>query len=279
MSQISYDKTAKLFLIPTPIGNLEDITLRAINTLKQVDVVFCEDTRVTGLLMKHLGISKKLVANHEFNEKENNEKLLSYLEQGIDVGLVSDRGTPVISDPGFGMAKCAMDNGYNVIGLPGPTALISALVTSGLSPRPFLFYGFLNSKSSKRIKELEEISSLSSTLIFYESPHRVIKTFEDMYKVFGNRNISISREISKKFEEVIRTDLETILKENPEFKGEMVIVVSGNNEEIDYSDISILEHVNLYIKEGISSKDAIKKVALDRNMKKSDIYNIYHRGE
>ena len=158
MSQKSYDNTPTLYLIPTPIGNMDDITLRAINTLKKVEVIFCEDTRVTGLLLKHLDIKKKLISSHLYNEEKNYNKLLSYLEKGYDVGLVSDRGTPIISDPGYFLAKYASDKGYNVVGLPGPTALISALIMSGIQPMPFLFYGFLNSKEGKRQKELERLA-------------------------------------------------------------------------------------------------------------------------
>ena len=181
MSQKSYDNTPTLYLIPTPIGNMDDITLRAINTLKKVEVIFCEDTRVTGLLLKHLDIKKKLISSHLYNEEKNYNKLLSYLEKGYDVGLVSDRGTPIISDPGYFLAKYASDKGYNVVGLPGPTALISALIMSGIQPMPFLFYGFLNSKEGKRQKELENLKNINATLIFYESPHRIEKTLNDIW--------------------------------------------------------------------------------------------------
>ena len=154
MSQKSYDGTATLYLIPTPIGNMEDITMRSLEILKKVEVIFSEDTRITLQLLKHFNIKKKLIANHQYNEEENKKKLLDYLKNGYDVGLVTDRGTPVISDPGYILASFAIENQYNVVGLPGPTALIPALITSGISPRPFLFYGFLNSKEGKRDKEL-----------------------------------------------------------------------------------------------------------------------------
>ena len=154
MSQKSYNNTPTLYLIPTPIGNMEDITLRAVNILKEVEVIFSEDTRVTGILLKHLDIKKKLIASHEHNETKNSELALSYLKQGYNIGLVTDRGTPIISDPGYGIAKYVIEQGYNVVGLPGPTALIPALIVSGLNPSPFLFYGFLNNKESKAKKEL-----------------------------------------------------------------------------------------------------------------------------
>lgn len=279
MSQKSYDNSPTLYLIPTPIGNLDDITLRTIKILNEVEVVFCEDTRVTSLLLNHLNIKKKLISNFEYNENKNENKLLEYLKNGYNVGLVSDRGTPVISDPGYELAKIAIDNGYNVVSLPGATALIPALTSSGIEPMPFLYYGFLNSKDSKRRKELEGFKLFKHTMIFYEAPHRIKKTLEDMLNILGNRKISISREITKKFEEVYRGTIEEILKEIDEIKGELVIVVSGNTEEVDFNDLTIEEHINMYMDMGLSSKEAIKKVSLDRNVKKSDIYNEYHRGE
>lgn len=279
MSQISYNNTPTLYLIPTPIGNLDDITLRAIHVLKEVEVVFSEDTRVTALLLNHLNIKKKLISNHEYNERENKDKLLEYLKNGYSVGLVSDRGTPVISDPGYELAQVAIENNYNVVSLPGATALIPALTVSGIEPMPFLYYGFLNSKESKRKKELENLKNIKYTMIFYEAPHRITKTLEEMLEILGNRKISISREITKKFEEVYRGTIQDVIEETKKIKGEIVIVVSGNKEEISYDDLSIKDHVNLYIKNGLNSKEAIKKVAEDRNIKKSEVYNIYHRGE
>ena len=276
MSQKSYDGSPTVYLIPTPIGNMEDITLRAINILKEVDVLFCEDTRVTGLLMQHLDIKKKLIANHEFNEDENKDKIISFLKDGLTVGIVSDRGTPIISDPGYELARHAMENGYNVVGLPGATALIPALIMSGLEPSPFLFYGFLNSKQQKRIKELQELKDNKATMIFYESPHRIEKTLNDMLETLGNRKISISREISKKFEEVIRGTISEVLQGLNEPKGEFVIVVSGSREIKSYDNVSVIEHVNAYIKEGKAVNEAIGIVAKERGVNKKEIYNEYH---
>lgn len=277
MSQISYDDKAKVYLIPTPIGNMDDITLRAIKTLQSVDVIFSEDTRVTSQLLDYLDIkNKKLISSHNFNEEKNKDKLLKYLEQGIDVGVVSDRGTPVISDPGYILARIAINNGYNVIGLPGPTALISALIVSGISPKTFLFYGFLNSKNSRQIKELQELKKYKDTLIFYESPHRIIETLNNIKNILGNRQISISREISKRYEEVFRGKIDDVLKELENPKGEFVIIVEGSTEEINYDNLTIVEHVNMYIKEGNSVMDSIKKVAKVRNVSKNDIYKQYH---
>lgn len=276
MSQKSYNGTPTVFLIPTPIGNMEDITIRAINILKEVEVIFSEDTRVTGLLLQQLNIKKKLIANHEYNEKENKEKIINYLKNGYSVGIVTDRGTPIISDPGYPLAQHIISYGYNLVGLPGPTALIPALIMSGLSPAPFLFYGFLNSKEQKREKELEELKNNKATLIFYESPHRIKKTLNDMLKILGNRDISISREISKKFEEVYRGKIIDVMVELDEPRGEFVIVVSGNTENIDYKEVSIIEHVNVYIKEGKSVNTAIGLVAKQRNLPKKQVYNEYH---
>lgn len=277
MSQKSYNNTPTLYLIPTPIGNMEDITLRAINALKEVEVIFSEDTRVTGILLKHLDIKKKLIANHEHNEQKNCEIALSYLKDGYNIGLVTDRGTPIISDPGYGIAKFIIEHGYNVVGLPGPTALIPALIVSGLNPSPFLFYGFLNNKEQKRIRELESLKNIKATLIFYEAPHRLEKTLDNMLKVLGNRNISISREISKRYEEVYRGQIDDIKKQIVDAKGEFVIVVDGDNTIKTYDNLTIDEHINLYLTEDMKLMDAIKKVAKERNVSKSDIYNEYHK--
>jgi len=280
MSQKSYDDSPTLYLIPTPIGNMEDITIRAINTLKMVDVVFCEDTRVTGQLLKYLDISKKLISSHNYNESGNKEKLLEYLSGGSNVGLVSDRGTPIISDPGYELAKFAIEEGYNVVSLPGATALIPALTSSGISPMPFYYYGFLNSKDSARKKELEFLKNIDATLILYEAPHRINKTLKDLGNILGNnRKISISREITKKYEEVYRGTIGELIEQNNEYKGELVVVVEGNKKTLEYKSLTIEEHVNLYIEDGKSSMDAIKIVAKERGMKKSEVYDLYHNIE
>ena len=277
MSQKSYDNTPTLYLIPTPIGNMEDITIRAVNTLKMVDVVFCEDTRVTGQLLKYLDISKKLISSHNYNESGNKDKLIEYLSSGSNVGLVSDRGTPIISDPGYELAKYAIEQGYNVVSLPGATALIPALTSSGISPMPFYYYGFLNSKDSARRKELEFLKNIDATLILYEAPHRINKTLIDMENILGNnRKISISREITKKYEEIYRGTIQELIEQNNEYKGELVIVVEGNKATTEYKSLTVIEHVNLYIEDGKSSMDAIKIVAKERGMKKSEVYDIYH---
>lgn len=279
MSQKSYNGKNALYLIPTPIGNLEDITLRAINTLKKVEFIFCEDTRIAGLLLNKLEIKKKLISCNNINEEVVKEKVLAYLKDGVDVGLITDRGTPIISDPGYKVVEYIVSNGYNVIGLPGPTALIPALITSGIEPAPFLFYGFLNSKKTKLEKELELLKTLKYTLIFYESPHRLIDMLKLLQKVFGDRKIAVNREISKLYEEIYRGTISEVLSElTEEVKGEFVIIVEGNKDKIDYNDISVKEHILSYIKLGYSEKEAMKLVARDRNTAKSDIYREYHKG-
>lgn len=276
MSQKSYDGNPILYLVPTPIGNMEDITLRAINILKEVEVVFSEDTRVTGLLLKHLNIKKKLIANHNYNEELNKNKMLDYLKQGYDVAVVSDRGTPAISDPGYTLVKCAIENNFNVVALPGPTAFVPALIVSGLDISSFTFYGFLDSKSSKRVKELENLKYYKETLIFYESPHRLKDMLKDVMKIMGNRQISISREISKKFEEVIRGNISDVIEHLLDIKGEIVVIVSGANKEENIDNLTINEHIELYIKMGNSVMDSIKIVSKERNIPKSVVYNEYH---
>ena len=276
MSQKSYDGNASLYLIPTPIGNMDDITLRSIKTLEMVDFLLTEDTRITGVLLQHLNIKKRMYVNNDHNEEKNFNLVVNALSEGKNVGLVSDRGTPVISDPGYNIAKKVIEKGYNVVGLPGATALIPALITSGIEPLPFLFYGFLNSKDSKLRKELEEIKKYKYTIIFYEAPHRINKTLENMRNILGDRKISISREISKRYEEIYRGNITDVMLELQEPKGEFVIVIEGNKEEDVYDDLSIEKQVELYESDGMSKMEAIKKVAKLRKVPKSEIYNLIH---
>ena len=279
MSQKSYSGKNALYLIPTPIGNLDDITLRAINVLKQVEVIFCEDTRIAKLLLNKLDIKKKLISCNNINENIVKDKILMYLEQGYDVGIITDRGTPIISDPGYKTVEYVVNKGHNVIGLPGATALIPALITSGIEPTHFLFYGFFNSKTSKLEHELEELKNFKYTLIFYESPHRIIGTLKSLKKVFGNRKISISREISKIYEEIYRGNIDEVISElDGEIKGEFVIIVEGNKDIFNYNDINVVDHIKNYINLGYSEKEAMKLVARDRKTTKSEIYKEYHKG-
>lgn len=276
MIQRSYDGKNALYLIPTPIGNMDDITKRAIDTLNMVDYILCEDTRVSGELLSKLGIKKKLIHSDDHTEDGIKEKVLNLLLEGNNIGLVTDRGTPIISDPGYKIVEYISANGFNVISLPGATAFVPALTMSTIAPSPFIFYGFLNSKSSKRIKELETLKYLPYTIIFYEAPHRINDTLNDLLAVFGNRKIALCREISKKFEECIRGNITDVLKYVDGIKGEIVVVVSGNLDNNDFSDLSLEEHVKLYLEDGLSEKEAIKKVAVERKIQKSIVYKEYH---
>lgn len=276
MIQNSYNNQSALYLLPTPIGNFEDITIRTLNLLEKVDYLLCEDTRVTRVLLNHFNIKKKLVSCHEHNEDFIKKQVLIDVKNGLNVGLVTDQGSPILSDPGYKVVEYLAKNKVNVIGLPGATAAIPALMVSGIDSTHFLFYGFLNSKSNKRIKELNVLKSLPYTLVFYEAIHRINNFFHDVYKVFGNRNICICRELTKIHEEIYRGTIKEILDHDIILKGEFVIVIEGNNEMLNFSDMSIVEHVKMYIDEGNSEKDAIKLVAKDRNEKKSDIYKQYH---
>jgi len=276
MSQKSYDNGATLYLIPTPIGNLEDITLRSLNMLKEVDYILCEDTRTTGSLLKKYEIKNHLVSCHEFNEDAIKDRVVQDLVMGKNIGLVTDQGTPIISDPGYKIVEEVVAHQINVVALPGATAFVPALISSSLAPAPFLFYGFLNSKETKQKKELESLKNYSFTIIFYEAPHRIQKTLGNMLSVLGDRRISVSREISKLYEEIYRGRISEVLVELENPKGEMVIVLEGNRKQQNYDDMTILEHVQLYLDDGISEKEAIKIVAKERNVAKSLVYLEYH---
>lgn len=276
MRQKSYDNSPSLYLIPTPVGNMKDITLRAVNILKMVDVILCEDTRVTSELLSKLEIKKKLIHCDDHNEDVVKEKALEFLKEGLNIGLVTDRGTPIISDPGYRVVEYVSSLGFNVISLPGATAFVPALTASGINPSSFLFYGFLSNKESKRVKELESLKNLKFTIIFYEAPHRITDMLKSLLDVFGDRRIALCREISKKYEEIIRGKISEVLEISDTIKGEMVVVVEGNLQDEDYSEISILEHINIYLEDGMSEKDAIKKVAVERKIPKSVVYKEYH---
>lgn len=274
--QKSYDDSASLYLVPTPIGNLEDITLRSLNVLKTVDEILCEDTRDTGILLKNYDIKKKFVSCHEYNEDKIIDYVISKLEAGMNLALVTDQGTPIISDPGYIVSRAVINAGYNVISLPGATAFVPALTSSGIEPNPFLYYGFLNSKKSKQISELNSLKNYKFTMIFYESVHRIKETLENMLEVFGNRNICLCRELSKIHEEFTRGTIEEVIPLTDTMKGEFVIVVEGNKEIVDYSSIDMFDHVQMYVEDGMSEKDAIKLVAKERDVPKSEVYSYYH---
>lgn len=275
MWQKSYDGSPSIYIVPTPIGNMEDMTFRALNILKKVDVIFSEDTRETLQLLNYYKIKNRLIHLDDHNEENVKEKVLSFLSDGKNVALVTDRGTPIISDPGYKTVRFLKEMGYNVIALPGPCAFVPALVASGIDSCHFTFYGFLSSKSKKMEEELKMLKDSDYTLIFYEAPHRIIKTLNMMLEIFGDRNISISREISKMYESVYVGSISNAIK-TIEVKGEFVIVVSPNTQIVE-NDMSLIDNVNFYIKNGLSSMDAIKLVAKERKIPKSQVYDEYHK--
>ena len=277
MWQNSYDGSPSVYIVPTPIGNLGDITNRALETLKNVDVIFSEDTRVTLQLLNYFNIKNKLIHMDDHNEDTVKEKVLEYLKNDKNVAIVTDRGTPIISDPGYKTVKFLKEKGYNVIALPGACAFVPALVMSSISSEHFTFYGFLSSKTSKMYEELENLKDSDYTLVFYEAPHRIIKTLNAMLEVFGDRYISISREISKLHESVFVGKISEVINSFVDIKGEFVIIVSPNNETVS-TTMSIIDSVNMYIRSGLNSMEAIKRVAKERKIPKNDVYMEFHRG-
>lgn len=274
MIQKSYEsENGNLYIVPTPIGNLEDITYRAVKILKSVDAIYAEDTRVTVQLLNSLGIKNKVYSCQKFNEAKASVNVINLLSQGKNVAIVTDRGTPLISDPGSLVVENTIKLGYNVIALPGACAILPALNMSGISSLRFLFYGFLSSKEGQTIRELEMLKSIKFTIVLYEAPHRLNKTLQNIYKIFGNSHISISREISKIHEEVFRGTVEEALEVYKEVKGEIVIVIASSNDDINYEDM--LREVYKKIDGGISSKDAIKEVSKEFAVSKNVLYNMY----
>jgi len=276
MIQKSYENSeyGKLYLIPTPIGNLDDITLRAIKTLEMVDIVYAEDTRETLNLLKYLKINKKVESCHKYTEMKHKDKIVQILKSGKNIGYVTDRGTPLISDPGNVIVDESIKQNITVIALPGPNALLPAINMSGLSNERFLFYGFLNSKQSLAKKELIDLKDIKQTIIFYESPHRITDTLSQLLDVFGNRNIAIVREISKLYEEVIRDNIENILKISDTLKGEMVIIVEGNTKE-ETLEVNYTEEIDKLLTQGYSKRDAIREIADKYNVSKNKLYNEF----
>lgn len=276
MIQKSYENSeyGKLYLIPTPIGNLDDITLRTIKTLEMVDIVYAEDTRETLNLLKYLKINKKVESCHKYTEMKHKDKIVQILKLGKNIGYVTDRGTPLISDPGNVIVDESIKQNITVIALPGPNALLPAINMSGLSNERFLFYGFLNSKQSLAKKELIDLKDIKQTIIFYESPHRITDTLSQILDVFGNRNIAIVREISKIHEEVIRDNIENILKISDTLKGEMVIIVEGNTKE-ETLEVNYTEEIDKLLTQGYSKRDAIREIADKYNVSKNKLYNEF----
>lgn len=279
MIQKSYDGKPSLYLIPTPIGNLEDITIRSLKTLETVDFILSEDTRETSKLLNKYEIKKKLVSCHQYNEEKIKSYVIAELKNGKNIGLVTDQGTPIISDPGYVIVREVINNNFNVVSLPGTTAFVPAITASGMESSKFLFYGFLNAKDSKQKKELEKLKNIRYTLIFYESVHRLKSTLVNMLDVFGDRSICICREISKIHEEYIRGNISELLESFSDMKGEFVLVVEGNKESINYENLDIVKHIKLYLNDGLSEKEAIKLVAKERNIAKSEVYMEYHKNK
>ena len=270
----------KLYLVATPIGNLEDITLRAIRILKDVDIIYAEDTRQTLKLLNHLKITKPLYSYHRHNEGVKVDELIKKIEEGNNVAVVSDAGTPVISDPGEVAVKEALKNGIEVIPIPGACALINALIASGLNTKEFCFLGFLPLNKKNRKDVLENIKNESKTIILYEAPHKLINTLKDLNFILEERQIVIARELTKIHEEFIRGTVVEILDKYKEPKGEHVIIIEGNNN-IKNSTIDIFEQMdenqlfNYYKNKGLSKNEIIKNIAKIKKVHKNDIYKKF----
>ena len=270
--------SGKLYICPTPIGNLEDITYRTLRVLNEVDLIAAEDTRHSIKLLNHFEISKTLTSYFEHNKDTKGDYLINKLLDGENIALISDAGMPGISDPGQDLIQQAIENNIEIDVLPGATAFAVALVGSGLDTHKFVFEGFLDRDKKIRRKRLEEIKEEDRTMIFYESPHRLKDTLKDMLKILGNRKVALNRELTKKYQEVIREDIETVLKiyEEKEIKGEFVLIVDGFKGEKqtknNYDNLTEREYVIQLINEGLSKKDAIKAVCKDRKLKKDVVY-------
>lgn len=283
-------ENGKLYLVATPIGNLEDITYRALETLKNADMIACEDTRHSLKLLNHFDIQKPLTSYFEHNKKEKGEYLISLLKDGKNIALITDAGTPAISDPGEDLVRLCINCGIKVVPVPGAVALINALIMSGQDTGRFCFEGFLSVNKKSRNEHLESLKEETRTMIFHEAPHKLLRTLGDMLQIFGNRSISIVRELTKIHEECMLTTLEDALRyygeDNHYPKGEYVLVVAGKSrEEAErekeelFSDLSVKEHVESLIATGLSKKDAIKEAAKQRGVARRDVYNEYEKNE
>lgn len=273
-------KLGKLYLVATPIGNLEEITIRATATLSSVDLVACEDTRVSGKLIKHLGLEKPLIACHEHNEFTVSKQLVEKLLQGQSIAYVSDAGYPGISDPGQRLVQAALLEDIQVIVISGPSAVFNALVASGLDTTRFYFHGFLRQKEAARLDEIKDLYRRPETLIFYEAPHRIDTTLRNLLDVLGNRKACIARELTKIHEEYIEGTLQELTEIDPTtLKGEMVVIVEGNKDEfgIKLSEEEIRKLVDSMTSTGISMKDAIRQVSEMTKMAKNYIYKVVHQ--
>ncbi|MBU7218449.1 16S rRNA (cytidine(1402)-2'-O)-methyltransferase [Staphylococcus gallinarum] len=274
---------ATLYLVGTPIGNLADITYRAVDTLKNVDLIACEDTRVTKKLCAHYDIQTPLKSYHDHNKEQQTAYLIEQLQQGLSIALVSDAGLPLISDPGYELVVEAREQQLRVETVPGPNAGLTALMASGLPSFTYTFLGFLPRKEKQKIEILEQRMYEDSTLIIYESPHRIKDTLKAVAKIDAQRRVSIGRELTKKFEQIVTASVDELIRQfNAEeitVKGEFVLLIEGEAAKDDdtwYETMTITEHVDYYVNQGMKPKAAIKQVAETRNMKTGDVYNTYH---
>ncbi|MEK3856805.1 16S rRNA (cytidine(1402)-2'-O)-methyltransferase [Cytobacillus sp. FSL H8-0458] len=276
-----------LYLVPTPIGNLEDMSFRAVRILKEADFIAAEDTRNTKKLCNHFEIATPIISYHEHNKEISGQKLLEKVANGAKIALVSDAGMPAISDPGYDLVTAAAEEKLTVVPLPGANAALTGLIASGINTQPFYFYGFLNRQKKLKKQELEDLSRLSATIILYEAPHRLKETLSLMSVIMGNRNIALCRELTKRYEEFIRGTVEEVMEwasSGGEVRGEFVIIIEGTSETVQdeeetawWENLSIEDHVRHHIEEtGLSSKEAIKQTAKDRGLNKRDVYHAYH---
>ena len=270
-----------LYLVATPIGNLEDITFRAIRILKEVDLIAAEDTRQTLKLLNHYEINKPLISYHRHNEEVKQEVLIQKLKEGQNIALVSDAGTPVISDPGEVIVKEALKEDIKVIPIPGACALINALIASGLDTKEFSFYGFLSLNKKLRKEKLQEIRKENKTIILYEAPHKLTSTLKDLSEILEDRKIVVARELTKIHEEFLRGTASEILENYPEPKGEHIILIEGNKikeeteEQKNIKEMTIEEHYKYYEKQGFTKNEIIKKIAKDKGVSKNEIYQMF----
>jgi len=268
--------SGKLYIIATPIGNLEDITLRALRVLKEVDIIAAEDTRQTLKLLNHYEITKHLISYHRHNEETKSDFLLEKLIEGQNIGLVSDAGTPGISDPGEEIIKKAIEEGIEVIPIPGACAMVNALICSGLDTKEFSFYGFLPLNKKLRKQKLQEIKNENKTIILYEAPHKMKQTLKDLKEILDNRKVVLARELTKMHEEFIRKPIDELIEEIDNLKGEMILVIeAGETQEETKEDLSIDEQYTLYEKQGLTKNEIIKKIAKERKVNKNEIYQMF----
>lgn len=272
------NKQPTLYLVPTPIGNLQEMTPRALQILNQVDAIAAEDTRNTHKLCQAYGIQKPLLSHHEHNQGVSIPQILARLEGGEDIAVVSDAGYPLVSDPGQRLVKEAIENNFNVVSLSGANAATNALVASGLSTEHYLFYGFLDNKSGRRKKQLEGLKDFPYTMIFYEAPHRIEDMLQDCLDILGNRNIVLARELTKIYEEYLRGSIQEVLEIASSLKGEMVVLIEGKKSETKSFDLEeALKQVQALVEEGVKTKEAIKQVAQKMNGSKNELYEAYHK--